>query len=126
MSTSISSFPVDVTPITAYPTKDPTDATFGGTTFRTSAGNAVRIAGKCTAGAGSVYLLEWDGTYWHPVDLDSSGTKQVPVNSAAPADAAIGRFGATWLSGETGQAWYCVLVTGGPTLTPLRAYQRRV
>lgn len=103
--------------------------------FRVVAGNAVELAGLCTAGAGHVYLMYWDDdadetgaphAAWYPVDNDAQDLKALQVDATKPAAGPTGLFSDTWMTGDTAQRWFCVLVTGGATISPLRAFSRRL
>jgi len=107
------------------------DASLVGYVFSPGGGNALQVFGKASA-AGSVTLMRNLGTgstEWYPVDLDASGTKEIPVDNTKPAGVLAGYFGGTYLSGDLNRAptaCYVVVALGGATFSKLYVAERGV
>lgn len=118
--------PTSITALTSVPNVLPEDPTLSGKAFRGDGGNAIEIFGSCSAGSGKLYLFRHNGSgEWYPVDIDSSDSRALPVDSTKPTGIA-GLFSGTWMTGDRAVAWYCVVAIGGPTLNKLFAATRRL
>lgn len=100
-----------------------------GYVFSPGGGNALAVFGKATA-AGSLVLMRNLGTgstEWYPVDLDSSGTKELPVDNTKPTGVLAGQFSGSWLTGDlkrSSTACYVVVALGGATFSKLYVAER--